>query len=505
MADTKREIERKYEATPDTRLPDLTRIPGVAEAEEHGVTELDAVYYDTEDLRLAASGITLRRRTGGTDAGWHLKLPVAPGVRDEITADLCDEVPGELTTLVRARTRGAPLVPVVRLLSSRAVRLLRDADGTALAELSRDAVVAERLHGEGRTAQWDEIEIELADGADPAFLDGADKKLRKAGLRAAASPSKLARALDETGGGPAVRPEPGEPRTAGDHITAYLREETEALLAHEPGVRRDLPDAVHQMRVATRRLRSALRTYRKILDREATQPLIDELKWLAGELGAARDQEVLAERLRDRVAELPATLVLGPVEARLTAWAVSGDADTRAVALAALDSDRCLRLLDALDALLADPPLLKAAGKAPDAAIPDAVLREYRRVSGRVEHALALAPGPERDTALHEARKAAKRARYAAEAATPALGRPARRFGKRMKTVQKVLGDHQDSVVARDAARDLAVAAHLAGESAFTWGLLYGHEQATAAEREAELPGVWAKAADPDLRAALRS
>ncbi|MEU3045147.1 CYTH and CHAD domain-containing protein [Streptomyces sp. NPDC006984] len=504
MADTKREIERKYEATPDLRLPDLTKA-GIARTEEAATTELDAVYHDTSDLRLAASGITLRRRTGGADPGWHLKLPVAPGVRDEITTEPTDLLPEELADLVRSRTRGADLVPVVRLLSSRDVHRLLDEDGTELAELSRDTVVAERLHGRRATAQWDEIEVELAEDTDPALLDAVDKRLRKAGLHRAAAPSKLARALAETGAAPTPSPRPGTPRTAGDHVLAYLHEQAEALLSHDPGVRRDLPDAVHQMRVATRRLRSALRTYRKILDREATRPLVDELKWLAGELGAARDQEVLAHRLRTRVAELPSTLVLGPVEARLTAWAVSGDTDTRTTALAALDSERYLRLLDALDTLLADPPLRKAARTDPEAALPDAVLREYRRTADRVEHALGLTPSAERDTALHEARKAAKRARYAAEAATPALGRSARRFAKRMKAVQKVLGDHQDSVVARDTVRELAVAANGAGEPSFTWGLLYGHEEARAAARETELPEVWSRAADPDLRAALRS
>ncbi|TXS55146.1 CYTH domain-containing protein, partial [Streptomyces sp. t39] len=197
MAD-KREIERKYEAGPDVRLPDLRKISGVEGVEERGVTELDAVYYDTEDLRLAAASVTLRRRTGGADAGWHLKLPVEPGVRDEIAAPLSDTLPAELTALVRAHTRGDGLLPVVRLLSVREVRHLLDSDGAPLAELSRDAVVAERLD-DGSTAQWEEIEVELADGGDPAFLDSVDKKFRKAGLRHSAAPSKLARALGETG------------------------------------------------------------------------------------------------------------------------------------------------------------------------------------------------------------------------------------------------------------------------------------------------------------------
>ncbi|MFE7133958.1 CHAD domain-containing protein [Streptomyces sp. NPDC057638] len=503
MADTKREIERKYEADPDTDLPDLTRVTGVSAVADHGVAELDATYYDTADLRLAAATITLRRRTGGDDAGWHLKLPVAPGVRDEITAPLSPQLPRALAALVRARTRGAALVPVIRLATTRATTLLTDADGTVLAELSRDAVRAERLLGDGgATASWDEIEVELADGGEPRLLDRVGKRLTKAGIRAADSPSKLARALAETGLTPPVT-EAGPPGNAGDHVLAYLREQVDALLAHDPGVRRDLPDAVHQTRVATRRLRSAFRTYRKILDRTVTDPLGEELKWVAGELGVARDTEVLLERLRGRLDELPRTLLLGPVRGRLRVWSAARGSGARRKALTTLDSRRYLALLTSLEALLADPPLLKAARGAPGTVIPKAVLKDYDRLAQRVEHALALPSGDERDLAMHDARKAAKRARYAGEAATPALGTPAKRFAKAMKSVQTVLGDHQDSVVARDALRNLAIQAHGAGESAFTWGLLYAHEQSSASARERELPAIWSEASAPGLRAAL--
>ncbi|NUK35852.1 CYTH and CHAD domain-containing protein [Streptomyces lunaelactis] len=508
MADTKREIERKYEATPETRLPDLTKVPGVSAVVDKGVAELDAVYYDTADLRLAAASITLRHRTGGADAGWHLKLPVAPGVRDEISAPLSEPIPRTLAALVRARTRDAELVPVVRLLSSRDVRHLVDADGALLAELSRDAVRAERLTDGGRTAQWDEIEVELADDADPAFLDAVEKKLRKAGVLPAESPSKLARALAETApkgerARKAVAPPEHAPRTAGEHILAYLREQADALISYDPAVRRDLPDSVHQMRVATRRMRSAFKTYGKVVDRSVTDPIGEELKWLAAELGVARDQEVLTERLKSRIDSLPRTLLLGPVRGRLRLWSVAHGSGARRKAVAVLDSKRYLALLESLDALLADPPLLKAASGEPSRVIPKAVLKDYDRLAARTGHALELPPGEARDLAMHDARKAAKRARYAGEAATPPLGKAARNFARRMKAVQTVLGDHQDSVVAREALRNLAIQAHAAGESAFSWGLLYGHEEAQAAEREAELPGVWAKASAPKLRADL--
>ncbi|MFJ8697177.1 CYTH and CHAD domain-containing protein [Streptomyces roseolilacinus] len=493
MADTKRETERKYEATPDTRVPDLTRVRAVSRVADAGTADLDAVYYDTPDLRLAAHSITLRRRTGGGDAGWHLKLPVAPGVRDEIHAPLGDEMPQTLAALVRARTRGRALTPVVRLRSSRDVRHLLDGDGTLLAELSTDTVHAERLTDGGGTAHWTEIEVELADGGDPALLDAVDKRLRKAGIHPADSPSKLARALRETGTPPRTTP-PAAHDTAGDHVLAHLRAQVDALLTHDAGLRRDQPDAVHRMRVATRRLRSTFRSHRKVLDREATDPLADELRWLAAELGVERDQEVLDERLRKALDAVPRTLLLGPVHGRLRRWSTARTAGSRGRLLEILDGDRYLALLDGLDALLADPPLRPAAAKAPEKILAKAVAKDHARVAARLERALALAPGHDRDVALHETRKAAKRARYAAELAVPALGGPARRCAKGMKAVQQLLGDHQDSVVAREALRDLGVQANGAAESSFTWGLLYAREEAEAAARERELPDVWAEA-----------
>ncbi len=496
MAETKREIERKYEATTGSGVPDLTRVPDVATVVDEGVVELDATYHDTPDLRLAADSITLRRRTGGSDEGWHLKFPVAVGVRDEIRAPLSDTLPPDLAALLRSRVRGGEVVPVVRLRSARDVRRLLDADGGLLAELSVDTVRARRLPG-GPRASWTEIEVEAADDADPGILDAVEKRLRKAGVRPAHAPSKLARALAETAPeahGP-DSPPPAAPGTAGAAVLAYVRKQAEAIVALDPAVRRDLPDAVHQLRVACRRLRSALKTYRSVLDRRATDPLGAELKWLAGELGVARDQEVLAARLRARLDDVPRPLRRGPVKARLRIWDTARTKAARRRALAALDSDRHLALLDRLDALLADPPLRKAASRDAAKVLARAVRKDRARLAARVDRALSLAPGHERDLALHEARKAAKRARYAADAARPTLGKSAKKVSKRVKKVQSLLGEHQDGVVARATLRDLAAQAHAAGETAFTWGLLYGREEAAADAAERGLPEVWARAA----------
>ncbi|MFF4171169.1 CHAD domain-containing protein [Streptomyces sp. NPDC001744] len=504
MAETKRETERKYEATPETDVPDLTGVPGVATVVDDGVTELDAVYHDTPDLRLAADSITLRRRTGGADEGWHLKFPVAAGVRDEIRAPLSptgtDTLPPDLAVLLRSRVRRGEVVPVVRLRSARDVRRLLDADGAPLAELSVDTVHAERLPDGPRTS-WTEIEVEAAEGADPRVLDAVGKRLGKAGIRPARHPSKLARALAETApedrgghGGHGGHPAPG---TAGAAVLAYVREQAGAIVALDPAVRRDLPDAVHRFRVACRRLRGALKTYRSVLDRKATDPLGDELKWLAGELGAARDQEVLTERLRALLADVPRPLRRGPVKARLRVWAAARADDARRRAVTALDSDRYLALLDALDALLTDPPLRRAASRDAAGVLARAVRKDHDRLAARVDRALSLAPGRERDLALHEARKAAKRARYAADAARPTLGKPAKKFSGRVKAVQSLLGEHQDSVVARKALLEIAAQAHAAGETAFTWGLLHGREEAAAGATERDLPRVRSRATVP--------
>ncbi|MEU0255426.1 CYTH and CHAD domain-containing protein [Streptomyces sp. NPDC006184] len=491
MADAKREIERKYESG-DGGLPDLTGVAGVAAVLDQGLAELDATYYDTADERLAGASLTLRRRTGGPDAGWHLKFPVAPSVRDEIRAPLSDTVPEEIAALVRSRVRDRELIPLVRLRSARDVRHLVDADGTLLAELSVDAVTAERLTGAGGTARWTETEVELADGGDPAFLDRVDKRLRKAGLRPSASPSKLAHALERTAGD---RREPNNgppaPRTAGDHVLAYLRAQRDALVGLDPAVRRDLPDAVHRMRVATRRARSTLRSFGGVLDRDVTGPVAAELKWLAGELGAGRDQEVLADRLTTALGALPPGLVTGPVSGRLAAWADPRRTGTHAHLTGILDSRRYLTLLDGLDALLAGPPLLRAAGRKPAKTLAKAVHKDEKKLTRAMRHALRLPPGEERDLALHEARKKAKRTRYAAEAATAALGAPARTLTKDMKSLTTLLGGHQDSVMARRALRELAAVAHAAGESTFTYGVLYGREEARAAAAQAELPARW--------------
>ncbi|MFF1654297.1 CHAD domain-containing protein [Streptomyces sp. NPDC058255] len=513
MTEPKQETERKYDAPSaddTTWLPDLTGVAGIVSVMDQGTQELDAVYYDTDDLRLASASATLRRRTGGADAGWHLKLPLSGDSREEVQAPLSDTVPDALRDLALSRSRGAELRPVVRIRSTRGVRQLVGSGGTTLAELSIDAVCAESLRGTGTRATWTEMEVELASDTDPDLLDVVDKTLGKSGIDRAHSPSKLARALTETeAGAPRL---PGERAvetvavvsgSAGEEVLRHVEGQIRALVKLDPAVRRHLPDSVHRMRVACRRLRSVLRSYRSVVDREAADPVREELKWLGNELAVERDQEVLLERLKSRIEALPPELVFGPVSARLQVWDVTSSTEAHLRTLDALNSRRYLALLNSLATLTQRPPLRAKATRKPPHVMTKAILKEYGRLADRVAHALELPPGTERDAALHEARKAAKRTRYATEPARDSIGKPAKRLGKRVKAVQKVLGDHQDSVVARDALRELALAAHAAGETGFVWGLLYGQEQAAADTRDRELPAVWADASRNGLRQAI--
>ncbi|NYI04804.1 CHAD domain-containing protein [Allostreptomyces psammosilenae] len=283
--------------------------------------------------------------------------------------------------------------------------------------------------------------------------------------------------------------DPPAPGSAGAVVLTRLRGLVHELYALELAVRRDEPDAVHRMRVATRRLRSALKTYRKVLDRAATDPVEAELKWLGAVLGRARDAEVLRDRLTTQLRALPPELVLGPVQARIVGRSTRDYHDAHRRIVQALDGPRHAALRGALDAVLERPPLRPAAWRKARPVLERVERRERRRVAARLEAAYALEPGPERDAALHEARKAAKRARYAGETARGVLGKSGRRFTRRMKRLHQALGTHQDAVASREALRLLGVQAHGAGENAFTYGLLHHAQTAEAEAVAAEVRG----------------
>jgi CHAD domain-containing protein len=505
MATTVDEIERTYEAPAGTALPRLEDLPQVAAESDPDEQSLEAEYYDTADLRLIRAGITLRRRRGGSDPGWHLKLPIGGDSRREIQVPLSHggpagaAVPGELAALVRVRTRREQLQPVAIIRTKRCRRLLLDQGGASLAELVADQVSAETLGDSTTISRWDEVEMELT-GGGRKLLEAADERLRRSGLRPARRPAKLERAL----AGQIPEPGPGPKLTArspgGEVALAYLHTQVDAVLSMDPMVRRDEPDSVHKMRVATRRLRSTLQAFGGILPRPATRWLGAELKWLGGVLGESRDAEVLDGRLQGRLRETPAELLMGPVQARIRGHFAALEAEARRALLETLDSQRYFALLDGLDRLLVDPPMTAQATRPAGDVLPAMVARAYRRLGRRMRGAQRATAGRARDAALHEARKAAKRARYAAEAVSPALGSEARRFAQRMKKVQSVLGDHHDAVVARGLDRELGVASHLAGENAFSYGLLCEREAHEARHLQNQARQAWKRASNSRYR-----
>jgi len=489
------ETETEDDAPAGARLPGLERLPLVAATSGPEERRLEAEYYDTDGLRLIRAGITLRRRSGGGDDGWHLKLPLGGDTRRAIRRPLGGperRVPEDLASLVRVQTRGAPLKPIARMTTTRHRLVLLDAAGKSLAEVVADDVDAQILGPVTAVSRWQEVEVELT-GGDRRLLRAAGELLRHDGLRRAGQAARLARALGGRLPGPDHVARLTASSAAGHVVLAYLRAHTERLKALDPMVRLDEPDSVHQMRVASRRLRSTLRSFGHILPRRATRELAAEFKWLGGVLGEARDGEVLAGQLRARLRQVPAELRIGPVDARIQGHFASVRAAARTELLAVLDSERYFSLLDDLDRLLADPPFTPEASRPGADVLPAAARRARRQAGRRMRRAWHAPPGQARNEALHEARKAARRARYAAEAMTPAIGVKAARFAGRMRMAQSVLGEHQDSVIARAVLRDLGIGAYLAGENAFSYGLLYGGGACDGERLQARARAVWRK------------
>ncbi|WP_336714950.1 CYTH and CHAD domain-containing protein [Arthrobacter sp. USHLN218] len=494
------EVERKYDVDESPSLPPLQDLPGVQSVDQPVEHQLEATYFDTEDLTLAAHRITLRRRTGGDDEGWHLKLPAGTDARRELHEPLGkdrEKVPLPLLRLVRSHVRDRPLAGIARLRTRRVVHRLRGADGV-LAEVADDHVEAAALPRAGRSegpasepvSRWREWEIELADGRRD-LLDAAEELFRAAGAEPSAHASKLARALGQQLPQAEPGPPPQQDATAADVVLAYLQAQATALKEQDPLVRQDAPDAIHQMRVATRRLRSSLATHRRLFDPDRTAALREELKQLAGLLGEARDAEVMHERLRTMIGEEPPDLVLGPVAQRIDVDLATAYKSAHDKVLKALEQKRYFRLLDSLDEFLADPPLAGEAQGPATKVIAKSVRRDLKRVRRAVKEAKRTRGTDAADPALHEARKTAKRLRYACEAAAPVGGKRALKLEDSAHGIQQVLGDHQDSFVARQLLRKAGVEAFGQHENGFSYGRLHALEEARAARSEKKFWRRW--------------
>jgi CHAD domain-containing protein len=461
----KETLEREIKLTPDEGfvLPELggRRLP---------TRVFISTYHDTPDLRLARNGVTFRHRVEDGAGLWQLKLP-----RDAARLEL--ELPGpparppaELLGLLPAYLRGAALVPVARL------RTRREGIQARGAEIVDDSVAV--LEGQHVARRFREVEVELLDG-DERTLRQLEKELRRAGAHSTgALQPKLYRALDLAGTVDTRASTKGTP--PGEALGIAFENEYRDLLAHDPGTRRgDDPEDLHQLRVATRRLRAFLRAARPLLDPEWAQPLREELGWLGSHLGPARDLDVMLVRLRDEVAALDgdagaaAGLLEELEEERGAAY---GDV------VATLEGERYYALLDRLEAA-SDPP--STGDDTPLAKIFAKETKRMRKTFGK------LGSHPEDDD-LHASRIAVKRARYAADLAAHELGGAGEKFVSVAKQLQDILGDHQDAVVAQARIRDWAAGAH-STEAGFAAGRLVQLERDRMAAARATWEGVWQK------------
>ncbi|MCB9416835.1 MAG: CYTH and CHAD domain-containing protein [Mycolicibacterium sp.] len=465
------EVERKFDVPPGTVFPSFDGFSAVARVERLPSHSLDAIYFDTPKHDLAVHRVTLRRRTGGPDAGWHLKLPAGPDSRTEVhaplDADSPEQPPEQLVDIVLAIVRDRPLAPVARITTTRSVVMLHGADGAGLAEFCDDEVRAWAIADGGHQdeQQWHEWELELVDGSvdgGAALLDRLGNRLLDAGATPAGHGSKLAKVLDA-----AVAAPPDTPEPPADPVHRAVAEQVAELLEWDRAVRADVYDSVHQMRVTTRKIRSLLQASEDAFGLTDDAWVLDELRQLASVLGIARDAEVLAERYASALDALPAELVRGPVRERLVEGANRRYQAGLRRSLAAMRSQRYFRLLDALEGLVFAQPLDTTPGAEPHRVTIDSAYKRIRKAAKSAEQAVE----EHKDEALHRIRKGAKRLRYVAAATGES------KVSERAKVIQTLLGDHQDSVVSRAHLSQQAEAAHLAGEDTFTYGLLYQQEE----------------------------
>jgi CHAD domain-containing protein len=491
---TAREQERKYSVHGLFVMPELTDpAVGLVSSQPRPAQTLRAVYYDSTDLRLARDGITLRHRSGDGPPRWTLKLPAGESnasglVRDEIEViGNGRDVPPELAGLLTGWLRGTAIAPVATLRTSRSIQTLCGEADEELLEVVDDTVSVQ----EGRrvVSRFREIEVEVKGELPPLALAAVANRLATAGAVPGDQLPKVVRALGPRAVAPPELPLAGTVLSsdpASELVAASLRTGTRRLLLADIGVRRHEEDAVHQMRVACRRMRSDLKTFRPLVEPLWGEALRAELSWLAASLGDARDLEVLRERLRKMV-----TGQVPPYDleafARLDAILIAREEAALMASAEALQSDRYLRLLSVLVDAAREPVVSEAASSSCSKVLPPLVRGAWDRMAksaGKLDAA-------GEDDHWHEARIKAKQARYAAEAVIDVLGKPAARMAAGAKEVQEVLGEHQDAAIAADVLLALA-ADHLDdGNLCLVAGRLIQANRCAVADSRREFPAAW--------------
>lgn len=471
-----------FEADAEAPFPKFRSLPGSAGLAGHTEVLLEDQSYDTDDLRLASAGIVLYRRTGGEDRGWHLELPDGHPAGHRVLSEPLDAgelAPRELTHPLQGLLRGHGLRLAARASTYRQTWKLLDEEGHALADVTDERTEAGSLRDNQEVPPIRTWRYQMREDA-PRSAAALHKAFSKAAtgtsaaaLLAAVHPAPPADAARN--GGPLRRDQQA--------FLAYWHEQLAALLDLDPAVRLSTPDAVHQMRVAARRLRSALSASRRILPRQRAKDLRDDLKWLGTVLGGVRDTEVIQARLAEEISAEPHGVLIGPIAQATEEFLASRLQHHTDELTQAMESDRYYRLLDALEEF-ERRPFRTPAPKKKRAKLKIFVRRDAKRRRQAVRKAASLRGTPDADPALHEARKAAKRLRYAAETAQPLSRTKATRLQKHAHKVQKVLGQHQDSIVTAALLQELGAEAHRRGESTFTYGHLYALEQQNAHQTE---------------------
>jgi CHAD domain-containing protein len=492
------ERERKFEATDRIEIPD---VPGTSVAGRSEV-RLTATYWDTVHRRLLRWGHTLRHRraSDGSEDRWTLKLSIPSPKKNGELRRIEAHVPGgglypppAVRELARAVLRRAVLRPIATIVTDRHRVELAGGSPTERIELSDDRVSS--VVGLRRGPSFRQIEVEAA-GPD---ADELTDEVASALVGAGAVPTETSKLTTVLGGTPEpeiVLPSAGARMTIRDVIRFAIGSGGSRLIANDPIARIGAdPEAIHQARVATRRLRSDLKTLGSLLDPTTVEWLRDELRWVGELLGSVRDTDVLIARVRELDLESGAT---GAIVAELE----HDRRQSHDALVEALASRRYVTLIGELVAAASDPPL--AQGVDGDARarskLRKLVRKDWRRVSRAVKQ---LAPDPD-DAALHEIRKRAKRARYGAELAASALGDDTDRLAERLADLQDVLGELQDSVVADERLTALVGMGRIDGLAAFAAGRLACAIGAIGSGARDRWPAAWDAARRKRLRRAVR-
>ena len=435
-----------------------------------------STYFDSEHHRLGQLGLTLRKRVEHAQGVWQLKIP-SGAVRLELKIDSgCRGIPWEFQDLLTAFLRKEEAIQLGKLRTRRKGVCIRK-DGQNIAEVIQDSVAL--IKDKKVVHAFQELEVELQDGTADQL-----KPIRKILLHAGAEEKplqpKIFQALQLPYPLVLEFSDPSAPPT--EHIRERLHSQFLQMLQQDPGTRlgRD-SEALHRMRVATRRMRAIVRAVRTFLAPEWTEHIRQELGWVGSLLGEVRDGDVLLESFRHHFNDLSGQ------EQRAFQLILKKFEDQRSLAraklLEGLRSDRYLHLLthfeDSLTRLPFQPSPLT---------ISDLARKAFHNVQDFVNASNSLFPKGD----LHRTRILLKRARYAIELAEPLFGKRAKRFLEQAKYTQDLLGRHQDAVVAEQ--RLLAIKQHSRGTGiAYVTGLMVERLRNRQSQVYQQIPKQWKK------------